>query len=103
MLRGIAEFIDLPDAPFRIGVPGRQHGNHRRRFRQLIQYLIGENIISAQSLVFPDLGSCTHALAQHGLQSPLKYRNPPPLFRCERLVVNVSVTDENVSVEAHRF
>lgn len=101
MFRSRTELTDFSDAPFRIEVARRQDRHEYGGLPELIDNLIGNDIIPLQFLVSPYLGVLADSLAQDRLECGVKPADSAPLFGCERLVVDVGVADEEILCKAH--
>lgn len=83
-------------APVQIEIARRQDRHEHGGVRELIDNLIGKNLVPLQFVVAPDFGCLAESHAQECLECGVKAADPAFLFRRRRLVVDVRVADEEV-------
>jgi hypothetical protein len=97
---GIAEFLQFPARPFGFQITGRDQGNQNSHAPEPFQKRIGEDVIAVQFGIAPDFRLFPQKLPHTYRERAMKVANPlVPLSRT--LVVEVSVTDEDLGIEFH--
>jgi hypothetical protein len=98
---GLDEFVDLAGTPFGFDVAGGEDGDQEGGFGELLDDLVGEDIVAAELGIAPDFGSASHAHGEEGGEGGVEAGDPALLLVGERLIVEVGVADEEVLLEGH--
>src|ERR1700730_477209 len=99
---GLAEFDELPPAPFRLHIAGRRDGHERLHPLKTPDQRVGEVVVALELRVPPDARLLAVELRDTSLQRPMEARDPAfvPLDQLD--VVEVRVADEGVPFEVHK-
>ena len=74
----------------------------RDEVKDLLDNLIGEDVVSGELGVAPNLGLAADSHTQHRRQRNVEACNPTYLLLAERLVVDMGVTDKDLFFKSHR-
>src|SRR2546423_14768454 len=94
--RALAELVQLPHAPVRPDVAGRDDGDEKRDFREARDERLGEDVVALQLAVAPDFHRLADELLKADLQSFVEGLDPALETFGERLIVYVRVAYEEV-------